>query len=545
MSNTPLRSTRAFYIWIIVPILGLAAWYVLGVWLPHQQAQRQTAATLGECRAAVQSRRWEDGVQLCNQAVALASSASPADQLLEEARLGRLDTLYQQAEARLTSGEAEKALAALETIFDEDPGFRAVKDLRREAILLLTPSATPTASATATPSPTPTATVTPTETSTPTETATLRPGVTPPTATPTHTLTPTPTSTRTPTLLPTATPTKTPVPTRTPTRRPTPTVTPTSRRTLNSPDRTATASMATVIAFQSRTSTPTPSHTPTPNRTATTVFATAQAIAVVDAATATAVAQMARYVATAEAIGSDIAINPMDGAVYLYVPAGEFSMGSMSGNSAEQPVHTVYLDGYWIMRTEVTNAQYRRCVSAGACSAPGNSRWSDENYAQHPVTDVYWQQAVDYATWVGGRLPTDAEWEKACRGVDQRIYPWGNDAPSSSLANYGENVGDTTAVGTYVFGTSFYGLVDMAGNVWEWTADWYGEGYYASSPTNNPTGPSSGENRVLRGGSFANFGGYDVWRCAYRVGSSPIGRIGDRPDFRNFNFGFRVVSPSF
>ena len=125
-------------------------------------------------------------------------------------------------------------------------------------------------------------------------------------------------------------------------------------------------------------------------------------------------------------------------------------MGSNKGDNDEQPVHRVTLDGFWIMRTEVTTAQYAGCVDAGACTAPGNSRWRDSQYADRPVTDVNWEQAQTYAEWAGGRLPTEAEWEKACRGDDLRPYPWGDADPSPELLNFdGSGIG---AVGSYPAG---------------------------------------------------------------------------------------------
>ena len=167
--------------------------------------------------------------------------------------------------------------------------------------------------------------------------------------------------------------------------------------------------------------------------------------------------------------------NPRDGAEYVYVPGGAFKMGSGEGEERaredEKPQTSVNVDGFWLMRTEVTNGQYRRCVDAGACAAPNNARWSDPAYADHPVTGVTWPQANDYTAWVGGRLPTEAEWEKACRGTEGGIYPWGDAAPAEGLANFFPNTGGTMAVGSYSpVGDSPYGAADMAGNVWEWTS---------------------------------------------------------------------------
>lgn len=228
--------------------------------------------------------------------------------------------------------------------------------------------------------------------------------------------------------------------------------------------------------------------------------------------------------------------NPKDDALYIPVPAGEFLMGSPSGvgQDDEHQQHTVYLDAFWIMQTEVTNAQYAKCVAAGACSAPDNSRWQDAAYADHPVTHVDWNQASAYAQWAGGRLPTEAEWEKAARGTDGRTYPWGEETPSATLANCCDFVNDTTPVGSYPAGASPYGALDMAGNVWEWTADWYDGSYYSRSPAQNPTGPDNGSTRVLRSGSFYNDA--TVVRVAFRLWNDP--------DYRLRSNGFRVASSS-
>lgn len=228
--------------------------------------------------------------------------------------------------------------------------------------------------------------------------------------------------------------------------------------------------------------------------------------------------------------------NPVDGTVYVHVPAGEFLMGSPDGqgDDDEHPQHTVTLDAFWIMQTEVTNSQYAQCVATGACRAPSNDSWQDADRADHPVTYVTRQQASDYAAWSGGRLPTEAEWEKAACGTDGRTYPWGDAAPAADLLNFNQNVGDTTPVGSYPVGASPYGALDMAGNVYEWTADWYASDSYSQSPASNPTGPTSGQYHVLRGGSFYSDGRWV--RCAARYGPVSIG----------FDYGgFRVVSPGF
>ena len=198
--------------------------------------------------------------------------------------------------------------------------------------------------------------------------------------------------------------------------------------------------------------------------------------------------------------------NTVDGARYVYVPAGPFDMGLDEGGFDEKPRHEVELDAFWIMQTEVTNEQYEKCVIADVCSPPFHPDWgSDEFWAAydlHPVTHVTWEQASTYAQWAGGRLPTEAEWEKAARGIDGRRYPWGNTTPAAQRLNFDNDVGDTQPVGSYPAGAGPYGTLDMAGNVWEWVADWYAEDYYATSPRENPTGPADGERRVLRGGAY-------------------------------------------
>ena len=209
-----------------------------------------------------------------------------------------------------------------------------------------------------------------------------------------------------------------------------------------------------------------------------------------------------------------------DGANLVYVPAGEFLMGSVTSDSFAQkdefPQHAVYLDAFWIDQTEVTNKQYSMCVDAGVCSAPPktgsdkrNDYFGNPEFENYPVVHMTWDAAQVYCNWAGRGLPTEAQWEKAARGTDARLYPWGNDDPNAELLNFNNNVGETTEVGSYELGKSPYGAYDMVGNVWEWVRDRYSQVYYSKSPTENPTGPESGQTYVLRGG------GYDVERYTW------------------------------
>jgi formylglycine-generating enzyme required for sulfatase activity len=226
--------------------------------------------------------------------------------------------------------------------------------------------------------------------------------------------------------------------------------------------------------------------------------------------------------------GLPVEITDEKGVKMRLVSAGEFTMGSNADNSLtecqkyfngcerwqfadEDPPHTVMINDYYMDVYEVTNLQYASCVDSGKCTSPySTGSYTRSNYFRNsaymnfPVTSVNWNQAKTFCDWRGARLPTEAEWEKAARGIDGRTYPWGNAAPSSSLANYisNDSSNDTTEVGSYENGKSPYGMYDMAGNVWEWVADWYDSNYYQTLPAENPQGPSSGDYRVLRGGSW-------------------------------------------
>jgi formylglycine-generating enzyme required for sulfatase activity len=210
-------------------------------------------------------------------------------------------------------------------------------------------------------------------------------------------------------------------------------------------------------------------------------------------------------------IGSTM-ISEKDGMVLVYVPAGEFTMGSNEGDSDEQPVHTVALDAFWIDKSEVTNAMYVKCVNAGACNPPTStssyardSYYGNSEFDNYPVIYVSWNDAKAYCKWADRRLPTEAEWEKAARWNDamqeKYTYPWGNDPPMNDLLNYRHEVGDTTEVGAYPQGASPYGALDMAGNVWEWVSSFY-RPYPYDANDGREILDSSTEARVLRGGSW-------------------------------------------
>jgi len=222
----------------------------------------------------------------------------------------------------------------------------------------------------------------------------------------------------------------------------------------------------------------------------------------------------------------DIWTRPTDGMVMVYVPDGKFTMGSDAEDALAEcqkyiidckrswfidgePPHQIYMDAFWIDQTEVTNAMFQKFmqmenyqtdakkngwswvfneagldqVTGADWSHPKGPNSNISNRGNYPVTNISWSDAQAYCEWLDVRLPTEAEWEKAARGTDGRIYPWGTASPSCLLANYSGCIGDTTAVGSYTSGASPYGVMDTAGNVWEWVADWYSATYYSSSPS--------------------------------------------------------------
>jgi formylglycine-generating enzyme required for sulfatase activity len=317
------------------------------------------------------------------------------------------------------------------------------------------------------------------------------------TPTPAPTGTPLPTNTSEP-----AAPTDTPLPTHTPTAEPTLTVAPEVTPTTTAP--------------QESEATPTVTPVPSPEPTATSA--------------STSPAGM------------------------LWIPAGEFRMGSnpdqveqaaewcgcnKRGFEDEQYLHKVYLDGFYIDQYEVSNRQFQAFADASGYVTDAEHKneantWRTAYAAgmgDYPVVWMSWNDARAYCDWAGKRLPTEAEWEKAARGTDARLWPWGSDWDADRLNSGQGGRRATTPVGSFPDGASPYGVLDMAGNVWEWVNDWYAAAYYQTGNDRNPTGPESGEDRVLRGGGYNN-GLYEV-RTAHRHKG---GQTGYAPDH-----GFRCA----
>ncbi len=237
----------------------------------------------------------------------------------------------------------------------------------------------------------------------------------------------------------------------------------------------------------------------------------------------------------------------------ILIPKGEFLMGAAetdrSAGNDEKPQHFIYLSDYYIDPTEITNSMYQACVEAGVCTLPQErTSYTRENYYGNPDFDSYpvihvdWNQARTYCEWRGARLPTEAEWEKAARGTDGRIFPWGISF-ESGLANFcdkncplnwadnnlDDGYPDTSPAESFPGGASPYGLLNMAGNVYEWVQDWYQETYYLNSPYENPLGPSTGVLHIVRGGSWSD--GSNGLRVSYRSSNAPTdysGSIGFR-----------------
>ncbi|MEN8241274.1 MAG: SUMF1/EgtB/PvdO family nonheme iron enzyme [Chloroflexota bacterium] len=242
-------------------------------------------------------------------------------------------------------------------------------------------------------------------------------------------------------------------------------------------------------------------------------------------------------------------INPIDGASLVFIPSGEFMMGAEINQTIElcfsyrdeclaedfadeEPVHAVKLSSFWIFQHEVSNEMYRNCVDKGGCQIPAlTDFYNDQEYSDHPVVYINWYAAADYCDWAGGRLPTEAEWEKAARGADQRFYPWG-EVGNCQLANYkGCVVKMTNPINGLKEGASPFGVLNLAGNVAEWTADWYSTDYFSITPYINPIGPMAGEFKVIRGGSWKN----PVF------GLRTTNRAANFPEIFSTGIGFRCV----
>ena len=216
----------------------------------------------------------------------------------------------------------------------------------------------------------------------------------------------------------------------------------------------------------------------------------------------------------------------------ILIHEGEFIIGSEDGTLDAKPQHKVYLDAYYIGKYPVTVGQFKTFVDDTGYKTEMEKKrnkytWKKLKFIQgnnHPVVHITWNDAIAFSKWAGGRLPTEAEWEKAARGTDGRIYPWGNNEPDKSCCNFTKNVNQTTSVDKYPSGASPYGVMDMTGNICEWVNDWYYDNYYSISPENNPQGPDDGKNRVIRGGRA---------ECSFRSNK--------RPSTCDDHLGFRLA----
>jgi formylglycine-generating enzyme required for sulfatase activity len=226
-------------------------------------------------------------------------------------------------------------------------------------------------------------------------------------------------------------------------------------------------------------------------------------------------------------------VRTMDGAEMVYVSAGEFLMGSGQQDPDAAPVHRVTLSAFFIDRYEVSVGQYRRHLAATGTPEPEALR---DASAELPATNVNWYEARDYAEWAGARLPTEAEWELAARGLESLRWPWGNewDPARCRWSGSQDDGGGPAPVNARPTGRSPWGVQNMIGNVAEWCADWYSGGFYGVSPSGDPVGPPEGDYRVVRGGSYASD----------RMSLYAAGRRNARPDYRSSAIGFRCVVPA-
>ncbi len=224
------------------------------------------------------------------------------------------------------------------------------------------------------------------------------------------------------------------------------------------------------------------------------------------------------------------------GIIMIFIPPGEFQLGSDTGNNNEKPCRSVYLNGYWIGKFEVSFDQYDQFCEDRGISKPEDEGWGRDRY---PVINVSWKDAMTYCQWLSEKigqnfmLPTEAQWEKAARGTDGRKYPWGDSIPSDTLANFsGKNSNSlkrAAPVGSYPNGFSPYGVMDMGGNVYEWCLDWY----YPNSTVSADKGPhrqKRGTYRVIRGGSW--YGSSQCLKTFFRTSAKPHSQY--------FHIGFRL-----
>ena len=221
----------------------------------------------------------------------------------------------------------------------------------------------------------------------------------------------------------------------------------------------------------------------------------------------------------------------VDGTILVAVPGGTFIMGY---NGEDNPIHDVTVGDFWIYSTKVTNSQYGLCVATGKCSLPdekNNPLFGDASRINYPATGVNYEQASQYCSFVHGSLPTEAQWEKAARGPDGNIFPWGDAAPACDLSNFLSCMGKITPINEYTDGVSYYSAFDMAGNTREWVADWYNPSYYTQSPVEDPLGPELGVKRSVRGSSFQD--GTDSSVSAHRFSLNPADNLSD--------LGFRCI----
>jgi formylglycine-generating enzyme required for sulfatase activity len=259
-----------------------------------------------------------------------------------------------------------------------------------------------------------------------------------------------------------------------------------------------------------------------------------------------------------------------DNAEMVYVPAGEFAMGGDPAPAANQAANSIYLNAFWMDKFEVTNEQFQQFAGATGYQTDAekqgwgyefvNARWEQTrgitwraprgsagdmaDKMKYPVVLVSWNDANAYCAWAGERLPTEAEWEKSARGTDARAFPWGNTWDGTKLnfcdvncgfawkdSSVNDRYAESAPVGSLPQGASVYGIQDLAGNVWEWTADWFGADYYKTMPTRNPTGPASGQFKILRGGAWSIDSSYARTTAGFPA----------VPEYRERSVGFRCV----